>query len=153
MDLEDRIKEMVGKKSSHENIFLIDVVVKYRNGVNSVTIILDGDNGVTISDCVRFSKYIEHELEGIGFLKGTYDLKVCSPGIDQPLKTHRQYKKNIGRRVKITLVDNNIAEGTLLTSNEDFVTLEQPDEKNKIRSEVKIAFDKIVKTNVLVSFK
>ena len=55
--------------------------------------------------------------------------------------------------MKITLVDNNIAEGTLLTSNEDFVTLEQLDEKNKIRSEVQIAFDKIVKTNVLVSFK
>ena len=153
MDFEHKIKAIVDKKSSHESIFLIDVVVKNRNGVNNVTIILDGDNGVTISDCADFSKYIEHELESIGVLKGAYDLKVCSPGLDQPLKTHRQYKKNIGRRVRITLADNDVEEGTLLTSDEYFVTLDQLDVKNKIRCEVKIAFDKIVKTNVLVSFK
>ena len=153
MDFENKIKEMVEKKSNHESIFLIDVVVKNRNGVNNVTVILDGDNGITISNCADFSKFIEHELENIGILKGTYDLKVCSPGLDQPLKIHRQYKKNIGRRVRITLTDNNVAEGTLLTSNEYFVTLDQPDERNKKRSDIKIAFDKIVKTNVLVSFK
>ena len=153
MGLEDRIREMVERKSSHESIFLIDVVVKNRNGVNSVTVILDGDNGVTIRDCADFNKFIEHEMEGVGYEKGTYDLKVCSPGLDQPLKTYRQYKKNIGRRVKITLVDNKIAEGILLMSDDDFVTVEQPDEKGKIRSKVKITFDKIVKTNVLVSFK
>ena len=50
MDFENKIKEMVEKKSNHESIFLIDVVVKNRNEVNNVTVILDGDNGVTISD-------------------------------------------------------------------------------------------------------
>ncbi len=58
--------------------------------------------------------YKQIEAEGI-FPDGDFSLEVSSPGLDEPLKLKRQYQKNIGRNVEVTLQDGSKKEGKLLS--------------------------------------
>ncbi len=58
-----------------------------------------------------FAKQIE---EMAMFPAGDFSLEVSSPGLDEPLKMLRQYRKNIGRQVELTLQDGSKKEGKLL---------------------------------------
>jgi ribosome maturation factor RimP len=45
-------------------------------------------------------------IDADGIFQSSYRLEVSSPGIDRPLRYLRQYKKNIGRRFKVTYLKN-----------------------------------------------
>ena len=62
---------------------------------------------------------------------GDFSLEVSSPGIDEPLKLLRQYHKNIGRNVEVITNDGNKQEGKLISVNEDAITIEYTEGKNK----------------------
>lgn len=117
-------------------------------------VVLDGDNGITIDDCAILSRELSDVLEESGMAGENYLLEVSTPGLDQPLKLKRQYKKNIGRSVRVKLSDKQV-EGKLTAINEESITLSQEIGKGKKREvhTVEIRFSEIEKTFVLVSFK
>lgn len=60
---------------------------------------LDKEGGITLSDCERFHRDIQPQLERVN-----YDfLEVCSPGIDRPIKTDWDARKAMGEMVEIRL--------------------------------------------------
>jgi ribosome maturation factor RimP len=88
------------------------------------------------------------------FPDGNFSLEVSSPGLDEPLKKHRQYKKNVGRFVHITRNDSTVVEGKLLEANEDGVILETETGKGK-KKEIKqetVLFTDIKTTKIQVKF-
>ena len=105
------------------SIFLVDIRVK---PTNNLKIFLDGDNGVTIEKCVRVNRMLYKKIEESGmFPDGNFSLEVSSAGIDEPLKSIRQYKKNIGRRIEVSLTDGTQKDGKLLEVTEDGIVLEE----------------------------
>jgi len=117
-------------------------------------VILDGDNSITIDDCANLSRELSGVLEENGLAGENYLLEVSTPGLDHPLKLKRQYKKNIGRSVKVKLSDKQV-EGKLTAVTEESITLSQEIGKGKKMETqtVEIQFSEIEKTFVLVSFK
>jgi len=88
------------------------------------------------------------------FPNGDFSLEVSSPGLDEPLKLFRQYKKNIGRFVEITLKDSTKKEGKLVDATEDGVVIETETGKGK-KKEIKqesVLFDQIKNTKIQVKF-
>ena len=86
-----------------EDVFLVEVKV---NPGNNIIVFLDADNGVTIEKCIQINRALYKQIEEAGlFPNGDFSLEVSSPGVDEPLKLHRQYKKNIGRKVEVTMND------------------------------------------------
>ncbi len=85
-------------------------------------------------------------------LSDSYVLEVTTPGLDQPLKLERQYRKNIGRRMRIKIADK-FVEGKLVGVGEDGISIEQGDGKKIEKSVVELKFSQIDKSIVLVSFK
>jgi len=81
-------------------------------------------------------------------------LEISSPGIDEPLKLIRQYKKNIGRKIDITLNDESKKEGKLLSVTDNTVTIEQTIGKGKKAEtlQTEISFAEIKQTKVLIVF-
>jgi ribosome maturation factor RimP len=63
--------------------------------------------------------------------EGDFSLEVSSAGLDQPLKMHRQYLKNIGRSVEISLADDTEKEGLLVEVSDDDITIEYTEGKGK----------------------
>src|SRR5271154_3657007 len=63
-----------------------------------IRVFLDGDAGISIEKCVQYCRALYKKIEEAGlFPGGDFSLEVSSPGLDEPLKLLRQYKKNIGR--------------------------------------------------------
>ena len=86
--------------------------------------------------------------------EGDFSLEVSSPGIDEPLKMLRQYVKNIGRNVEVTLNDDTIKEGVLLEATEEQIVIESTEGKNRkaITTQVPILFADIKQTVVQIKF-
>ena len=145
---------MAESKLANESQFVVDVVLSSRQGPRKVLIFLDGDQGVSIDDCADLSREMAQALDENNWITDNYTLEVSTAGIDQPLKLARQYKKNIGRRVKVKLKDASI-EGTLTGSDAEKIVLAEETGTGK-KKEVKtreIPFTEIEKTLVMVSFK
>lgn len=139
------------------SLFLLDVSVSAGSGNSKVLITIDGDNGVSIEQCAKLSRSISQNLEDDNSINSPYVLEVTSPGVDQPLQLHRQYLKNIGRNIKVTLNDNTEKKGMLVKVENDFIVIDEKKNKrrveDKIDQQVEIPFDQISKTKVQISFK
>lgn len=93
-----------------------------------INLFIDGDNGVTIKDCVALSRAIEGQLDRD---KEDFALDVSSHGAATPLVIPRQYPKHIGRTFEVKLVDGSKAEGDLVECNADGILLEYSVRENK----------------------
>ncbi|AWI27197.1 ribosome assembly cofactor RimP [Flavobacterium pallidum] len=98
------------------DVFLIDLNI---SDAFKITVTLDGDHGVTLQDCIDISRAIEHNLDRE---EQDFSLEVASAGVSLPLKMVRQYKKNLGRTLKVKTASESI-EGELVEVNEEFITL------------------------------
>jgi ribosome maturation factor RimP len=154
MNIEKRVKELVEEKIADKpNLFLVDVKF-HSNG--KLMILVDGDNGIGIDECVAISRHVGFHLEEENVIETAYNLEVSSPGIDTPLTLTRQYTKNIGRNLAIKMADGAKREGKLSGITEDAVIIEETI-KNKGKKaetvESVIPINTITETKVLISFK
>jgi ribosome maturation factor RimP len=102
--------------------FLVSVKV---SPSHQVKVFLDADTGVSIDRCVTYNRLLYKELEASGlFPPGDFSLEVSSPGLDEPLKLHRQYRKNIGRKVEVTPVEGAPVQGVLASVTDESITLQ-----------------------------
>src|SRR6266516_3244503 len=83
-------------------IFLVELQV---SPANDIKVFLDTDTGITIEKCIRINRALYKKIEE-EFPDGNFSLEVSSPGVDEPLKIKRQYKKNVGRMVEVVMHDN-----------------------------------------------
>ncbi len=88
---------------------------------NAIKIVIDGDNGVLVEDCMFISRAIEHNLDRE---EEDFSLEVASAGAASPFTHVRQYKKNIGRLLEVKAVENQKFEATLTQTNDEGITLE-----------------------------
>src|SRR5689334_23582189 len=117
--IEEKIMALMAAHPSH---FLVEIRIK---PTNNVKIFIDADEGVILSDLIDYNRKLYKQLEESGlYPDGDFSLEVSSPGLDEPLKLFRQYKKNIGRFVDILLKDNTKKEGKLMEVTEDGVIIE-----------------------------
>lgn len=107
---------------------------------NNIRVYIDGDNGITIDDCIKINKTMYKLIEEKAYYPdGNYSLEVSSPGIDEPLILHRQYVKNIGRKIEVILLDDTNKEGILTNVSETDIEVEIKKGKGK-----KLEIEKIV---------
>jgi len=120
---------VVGLLADQPQYFLVDLKIK---PTNNIKLFLDGDQGITIEKCISINRALYKQLEESGlFPNDDFSLEVSSPGLEEPLKLHRQYLKNKGRLVEILLKDGRKIEGKLLEVNETDLVVEETKGKNK----------------------
>lgn len=139
---------------TREDLFLIDL--KFSAG-DDITVILDGDNGVTVQDCLDASRAIEFNMDRE---EHDFSLQVMSAGLSEPLSIPRQYEKNIGREIEVLLNDSSKIEGELAKVDEEKITLvlryRKPKEVGKgkvdVEEEKEIPYSEIKKALVVLKF-
>lgn len=135
-----------------DDIFLVSIKIK---PINNIKIYLDADGGLGIEKCIRINRALYRIMEEMGmYPDGDFSLEVSSPGIDEPLKLLRQYKKNVGRNVEVTLNDDTKKEGTLSAVNDEAITILYTEGKGKkaVTVQAEISFTDIKQTKVQVKF-
>ncbi len=148
------IENIVNEKLTDTDKFLVEITI---TSTNKISVFIDGDNGIKISDCVEISRIIEKKLEELGEV---YELNVSSPGIDNGLKIRRQYLKNIGRKIMVKLDNNSQISGKLAQITDESIVIEIEAPKKKKKNNEKefevqniINFNKIKEAKVIISFK
>lgn len=157
--VEEKIFDLLEAKFAEPDFtdcFLIELHV---HSGKKVEIIVDADEGVTFSQCTQISRYVESFLDDSLLLGDDYTLEVSSPGVGRPLKLWRQYPRQVGRQLEITLTDDSLHSGLLVSVGETSLVLEETikrkEGKRNITEKVQrdIPADHIKKAIVKVSFK
>ncbi len=99
------------------SVFLIDLTITDNF---KIIVTLDGDTGVVLQDCIDISRAIDQNLDRE---EQDFSLEVASAGVSEPLKHLRQYKKNVGRNLRVKTATETI-EAALVDANDDFIVLE-----------------------------
>ena len=148
--VENLLKESLEEK---QNLFLIDLSISEDN---SIKIVIDGDTGVTVEDCMFVSRAIEHNLDRE---EHDFSLEVASAGATAPLIDKRQFKKNIGRTLELKTKDKDL-EVDLLDATDNHIVVQwesrepKPVGKGKItvQNKAEIAYEDIVEAKVMIKF-
>jgi ribosome maturation factor RimP len=148
-----KIEDFVaGITSQSETIFPVEIKI---SPANDIKVFLDADDGITIENCTSVNKALYKYIEESElFPGGNFSLEVSSPGVDEPLKLFRQYKKNIGRRIEVVMNDSTKEEGKLINITDDQIIIEDKTGKGN-KTTVKtttILFNQIKHTKVLITF-
>jgi len=148
-NLQERAATLIG---AEKDLFVVEVLIK---PTNNIKIYIDGDQGVSVDKLVSYNRKLYRQLEEEGlFPNGDFSLELSSPGLDEPLKLHRQYVKNIGRPVEVTLVDGAKKEGVLQVVGDTQIELTETKGKGKkmeTHTHV-IAFSEIKATKIQIKF-
>lgn len=119
-DLERKINNLIAVDPA---LFLVEIKVK---PTNNIKVFIDGDQGVRIDQLSQFNRRLYRQLEEENiFPNGDFSLELSSPGLEEPLKSHRQYLKNVGRDVEVFTTDGVKIEGKLLSVGEREIVLEE----------------------------
>lgn len=135
-----------------DDIFLVDIKIK---PTNNIKIYLDADSGLGIEKCIKINRALYKIMEEMAiYPDGDFSLEVSSPGIEEPLKLHRQYIKNTGRDVEVTLDDGSVKQGKMIAVNENDIEIEFTEGKNKkaVVKQLTIPFSEIKQTEVQIKF-
>jgi ribosome maturation factor RimP len=103
----DEIRE---KLSEHTNKILDDLGLEcveidvFQSGEKKIIrIYIDKPDGVTAADCALVSRELGDLLDLEELIPWSYNLEVSSPGLDRPLKTNRDFERNLGRFVRLVM--------------------------------------------------
>lgn len=118
MDFKTEVNRLINEfLLTRPDLFLVDLKI---SAASDVTLILDGDNGVTLQDCLDASRAIEFNMD-----REVHDfsLQVMSAGLSEPLEFPRQFKKNIGRHVDVLLNNDSKIEGELINADDEKIVI------------------------------
>ncbi len=157
--IEEKINSLLAAKFQEEDFqdcFLVGFEL-HKN--DKLEIFVESDSALTFDKCRRISRYLEAYIDEENWFGEKYILEVSSPGLSQPLKLKRQYRKNVGRRVEVTLNNDEVKTGVLTKVEEgaitleDTVTVKEGKKKKKMEVSFELPFEDIKKTMVVISFK
>ncbi len=152
MTVQEHILPLLESKFSEEGFedcFLVELV--FNDKIKKLEVFIDADNGLAFDRCQKVSRYLESYIDEHNILGEKYILEVSSPGISRPLVFLRQYVKNVGRKVEVTMNDGTQIEGTLTHAGpEDNITLEYETKRKEGKKNIK---EQIVQTINLADIK
>ena len=140
--------------SERSDLFLIELVIL---DDNTIRVIIDGDKGVKVEDCVFVSRAIEHNLDRED---EDFSLEVTSAGAASPFSHIRQYIKNVGRILKVKTYNGDSYEATMTKADENGIELQwktrepKPIGKGKVTvsKQAELIFKDIKEAKVKIKF-
>lgn len=155
MAFKEKVKELIDQAMAvHTDLFLIDYTI---SADYKITITIDGDHGVTLQDCIDVSRIVESSLDRE---EQDFSLEVASAGATSPLKLPRQFKKNIGRKLKVVTLSQEKYEATIVDADDTQIFLEWKARESKtvgkgkvtVEKKVTVAYDQIKEAIVIITF-
>ncbi len=152
---EKSIRALVEEELAESHLFIVDLKV---SSSNAIRVLIDGDEGAPISDCVKVSRLIEGSLDRE---VEDFELQVSTPGADQPIKIWRQYNKHVGRELDVKLNEGGKITGVLEEVKPEELVIKTREKKRiegrKAKQWVEeihhVSANDIKETKVIISFK
>jgi N utilization substance protein A len=154
MDFKTQVETLLqAALDENPSLFLIALHI----GANhAIKIIIDGDTGVSLQECMRVSRAIEHNMDRE---EHDFSLEVTSAGVGEPLTMIRQYKKNVGRKLEVTDTEGKVYTGKLEEASEKTLSLSwkqrepKPSGKGKttVSKTKELTYDAVSRAKIILS--
>lgn len=145
--VEESVEEIVaGLLEGQDVIELVDVeYVKERDWY--LRVFIDREGGIEIDDCQNLSERLEEELDKRDIIPESYILEVSSPGLDRVLKKDRDFQREMGKTVDVSLYapmdGKKLLVGTLTAYGDGKITLDESQE---------VSMDKVSQVRLHIDF-
>ncbi len=132
-----RVRELAADIAASLDADILDVEVRGQGPhrvlrVVADTLDLDPDAALDVDAIALLSRRIEDALDAADAVPGSYTLEVTSPGADRPLRTERDFARNVGRDVRAQLVDGGELRGTVTGIADGGVVLDIDGDERRI---------------------
>ncbi len=154
----EKVKELIDERISElgSALYVVELSISSNNVIKVEMDKVDGS--VSVEECVSISRNIEHNLNRD---IEDFELMVSSAGLDKPLRHLNQYKKYLGKKIKVKPLSSSEIEGTLFEVRDDGIKLVRTQKKKvegkkkkvMVEEEFVFNFNEIKETKVIVSFK
>ena len=144
MKINDDLQAMIQSVAGDLGYMIDDVVLIIHGRSPRITVKIDHLQGISHSDCERFSKELSHRIDSRKLLDD-YVLEISSPGLKRELRTIDDYIRFIGAPVKGVYMEDDVRKtfkGQLEKVDNAIVTI---DEGQKI---IVVPYMQIVKANL-----
>lgn len=141
-DLTERVRSLAEPVLARHDAELVDIEVK-RGPTSLVRVVADKPDGIDLDTCAEVSAELSRMLDLEDPMPGRYTLEVSSPGLGRPLKTEADFRRNIGRKVRIVLARGQ-HEGVIEEVGADGVMIAGDE------GQVGVPFTEIVKAKILL---
>jgi ribosome maturation factor RimP len=101
----ETIRSVAHRVTEGRGFELVDVELKRERGGHFVRLFVDKEGGIGLDDLQSVSEEVSAILDACDPVASSYTLEVSSPGLDRPLKTEADYRKSVGKLVKISTYD------------------------------------------------
>lgn len=158
MIAKDKVKQLAEERIEELNkgLYIVEITV---SAGNQIVVELDAEQGyVSIDDCISVSRNIEHNLDRE---QEDFALEVSSAGATKPFRVLKQYLKNVGKEVKVQLLEHGKAlQGILKEADENGFVLETK-EKRKVEGkkkkewvieEIPLKYNEVKETKLIITF-
>lgn len=147
----DEIKQLIEPFLKAEGIELVEGVCRKEKGSMVLRLLVDKEGGINLGQCSALNRRISRALEESILISEPYILEVSSPGLTRPLQSPSDFRRAIGKRVKVVLSSNvegrEVWIGDVTEVNHKNVAIKTKDKK------VEIPLDKIVRAKKEIVFK
>lgn len=145
-----KIEELILTVLKSQDVELVEIIFRPDSkGKLYLRLLVDKPSGgISLGECARLNEEISQILDTNDLIQSQYILEISSPGLDRPLSNYKDFKRCLGRDVKIIL-SKPVDGSTELTGNirevqDDFLSIQINTET------IKIPFGIIVKGKQLI---
>ena len=149
-DLLDKIQELITPVLKKQDVELVETVFR-RDSKGRLYLRLLVDKycgGISLEECARLNQEIGNILDTTDLIENRYVLEISSPGVDRPLVNKKDFKRAIGRDVKLFLsepIDGNFElTGEIQEVQDEFLLI------NTKTKTIKVSFEIITKGKQLI---
>ncbi|MBO5773004.1 MAG: ribosome maturation factor RimP [Clostridia bacterium] len=129
----DKVAKLIQPYVDELGLELYEVEYKRKSNGMNLTIFIDKVGGVTLTDCENLTRAIDLPLDECDPTNGSpYVLNVSSPGLDRPLKSQKDFSRNVGNKIKVTFYEGKPIVGTLISFDETSFVIETKDAQQTI---------------------
>jgi len=102
--VKEKVTELVKPIIENLGYELVDVDYSKSHSGMDLTICIYKPEGVSIDDCEIVSRAIDGPLDDLNPTNDTpYNLNVSSPGLDRPIKSQDDARRNVGNKIEVKL--------------------------------------------------
>lgn len=145
----DEIIKIAEPVLADNELELVEVQFRQESRGWVLRIIIYREGGISVDDCVYVSREVSHVLDVEDLIPQKYTLEVSSPGLDRPLQTERDFLRNKGKKIKMTVGakgSHMAVEGIIEDVSEDEVFLRLDD------AVISYALEDVQKAQLVIEF-
>ena len=99
--MEEKVHALATRVAEECNFEVVDMQLWAKGKKTLLRVFIDKEGGITLDNCETFSRRLESLLDVEDPITGPYTLEVSSPGLDRQLKNSRDFRKNVGKLMRI----------------------------------------------------